>query len=191
MMALSATYQQSSDMGSSATVDPENRWLARMNRRRLSVEAWRDTVLHAAGQLDRQVGGESVRASDSQETRRTVYSTISRFELDELLALFDFPDPNNHCAGRVETTTPLQKLFLLNSPFMISQADRLANLLLQHSNDDQQRIEYAYKLCFARSATNAEKRKLHGFLRDTNDAKAAWQQIAHVLLASNELMYVD
>ncbi len=191
MMALSATYQQSSDMGSSATVDPENRWLARMNRRRLSVEAWRDTVLHAAGRLDRQVGGESVRASDSQETRRTVYSTISRFELDELLALFDFPDPNNHCAGRVETTTPLQKLFLLNSPFMISQADRLANLLLQHSNDDQQRIEYAYELCFARSATNAEKRKLHGFLRDTNDAKAAWQQVAHVLLASNELMYVD
>ena len=43
-----------------------------------------------------------------------------------MLAMFDFPDPNVHAARRIETTTALQKLFNMNSPFMIAQSKQLA-----------------------------------------------------------------
>ena len=44
-IVLSAAYQQSSQADERQTgTDPENRLLGRMNRRRLSVEAWRDAL---------------------------------------------------------------------------------------------------------------------------------------------------
>src|SRR5262249_35906608 len=70
--------------------DPENRLLGRMNRRRLGVEAWRDALLSAAGRLDATVGGPSLDPQDPKERRRTVYSAVSRLELNRMLALFDF-----------------------------------------------------------------------------------------------------
>ena len=97
-------------------VDPDNRLLSRMPRRRLSVESYRDAILSAAGRLESSVGGRSIQPDKPEENRRTLYSQISRMNLNPMLARFDFPDPNAHSATRFETTTPLQKLFLLNSP---------------------------------------------------------------------------
>src|SRR5207253_7834209 len=125
-IVLSAAYQQSSQAGKA---DPENRLLGRMNRRRLSVEAWRDAVLAATGQMDRSIGGRSLDPQDLKEHRRTIYSVVSRLELNRMLALFDFPDPNLHADRRIEPTTPLQKMFVLNSPFMVYQAACLAQRL--------------------------------------------------------------
>ncbi|MCA9203560.1 MAG: PSD1 domain-containing protein, partial [Planctomycetales bacterium] len=131
-IVMSATYQQSSQAeAAKVAADPANQWLARMPRRRLSVESWRDAVLSAGGSLSDVIGGQSVDptaidAKSDAGQRRTVYSEVSRFQLHPLLAMFDFPDPNAHSGGRVETTTPLQKLFVLNSPWMVEQARRLA-----------------------------------------------------------------
>ncbi|MEO2088439.1 MAG: DUF1549 domain-containing protein, partial [Gemmataceae bacterium] len=64
LMVMSATYRQASDTRPSAAaakVDPENKLLWRMSRRRLEGEAVRDAVLTAAGTLNRQVGGASVK----------------------------------------------------------------------------------------------------------------------------------
>lgn len=191
MLVVSATYQQSSELGPTSTDDPENRWLSRMPRRRLTVESWRDSVLNSVGMLNREIGGPSIKASDPQASRRTVYSEISRFELDRLLALFDFPDPNNHSSGRVETTTPLQKLFLLNSEFMVRCSDQLAVRVINHSADDQQCIRFAFSQCFSRQPTIDESAHLLEFIASVGDRKAAWQQISHALLASNESMYLD
>ena len=66
-----------------------------------------------------------------------IHAEISRLEVNRLLALFDFPDPNVHSAGRVETTTPLQKLFVLNSPFMIRQAQYQAEVETQKAKANQ------------------------------------------------------
>ncbi len=49
----SATYQQTSQ-GQAHDLDPQNRWLSRMHRKRLSIEQWRDAALQAAGRLDSQ-----------------------------------------------------------------------------------------------------------------------------------------
>src|SRR5437660_12282307 len=97
-----------------------------MNRRRLDVEAWRDAMLAVAGRLDATLGGPSVSLDATSNRRRTVYAAISRHDLAWMLRLFDFPDPNITSGGRVETTVPLQQLFVLNSEFMVDGARAVA-----------------------------------------------------------------
>jgi len=189
----SATWQQSSHLDDAKlAVDPGNTLLWRMNRRRLDVEAWRDSILTVSGQLDRSLGGPSHDPQDPESTRRTVYAAVSRLELNKMLALFDFPDPNVHAAGRSNTTTPLQKMFVLNSPFMVRQAQSLAVRCREQPGNDADRINWAYQLLYGRPVTAEEQDAGLSFLGDPNDQQAAkWEQYAQVLLASNEMLVVD
>ncbi|WP_372899680.1 DUF1549 and DUF1553 domain-containing protein, partial [Stieleria sp.] len=141
-IVLSATYQQSSAADvEKLNQDPDNRLRWRMPRRRLSVEAYRDAVLFVAGNLDSSLGGESIQPDAADSRRRSVYSQVSRLDLNPMLAKFDFPDPNAHSEQRFETTTPLQKLFLLNSPFLVAQADALAARLEQFGGSYASRVD--------------------------------------------------
>jgi hypothetical protein len=167
-----------------------NRLLARMNAKRLDIEPWRDAVLAASGRLDLTVGGPSMVPSAPESRRRTVYSERSRFELNRMLALFDFPDPNNHAERRVETITPLQKMFVLNSPFMIAQAEAFAHRLATDAGDDDSaRVQRAYRLLFSRLPTEVEQQLATMFLSEGGGVR--WVDYAQVLLASNELLIVD
>ncbi|CAN5791352.1 hypothetical protein BH23PLA1_BH23PLA1_13100 [soil metagenome] len=192
-LVLSTTYRQDSRVDSAKlAADPENRLLGRMPRRRLNVEAWRDAVLLAAGRLDDEIGGPSIDPKDPDQTRRTVYSQVSRLELDRMLALFDFPDPNVHSEGRSNTTTPLQKLFLLNSPFLIEQAEALADRLNSEAEDDEARIELAYLVLYGRDASNEEIALGIGYLGDCQEARSEnWPSYTQALLASNEMLFLD
>jgi hypothetical protein len=206
----SATYRQGSGFGvqgsegQSVALDPENRLLGRMNRRRLTVEQWRDSILAAGGRLESAIGGRSIDPQNPQERRRTVYSRASRLELNKLLVMFDYPDPNVHADRRVETTTPLQKMFVLNSPFTVEQAAALADRLATElpigenvdSDDlaaaDRQRMERAYWLLYGRPPSETEIRLGLDYLSGPAGSRAdRWKQYAHVLLAANELLYVD
>jgi hypothetical protein len=193
-IVLSAMYRQSSQANAELLrADPDNRLLGRMNRRRLSVEAWRDSLLAVSGKLDHSIGGKSIDPRDSKERRRTLYSAISRLDLNPMLALFDFPDPNSHAARRVQTTTPLQKMFVLNSPFMIAQAKALSERLEREIPGDSEpdrarRIQRAYHLLYGRSPSEAEERL--GLL-SLQDEAIGWEEYAHVLLASNEMLFID
>lgn len=194
-IVLSAAYRQDS-VGSDAsrTQDPANQWLSRMNRKRLSVEGFRDALLAASGQLDSTIGGPSMDPQDPQSTRRTIYSRISRLDLNPMLALFDFPDPNAHAASRAETITPLQKLFVLNSPFMVAQAAAFNERLHRElpTDDVQSRIQRAYQLLYARPASAAELDAGQRFLRSAAESDhAAWSQYLQVLFAANETTYID
>src|SRR5262249_2033792 len=91
---LSATYQLGSGFSAANhAIDPENRLLWRMNRRRLEVEAWRDSMLAVAGNLDRTLGGPSTKLADPTNRPRTLYRAVSRHELDNPQRLFAFPRP--------------------------------------------------------------------------------------------------
>ena len=190
---LSSTWQQRSDLKEAGQrADPSNRLLWRMNRRRLDVESWRDTILFSAGRLNRTVGGKSIDPTDPKETRRTVYSKVSRLDLNPMLAMFDFPDPNVHAGTRIETTTPLQKMFVLNSPFMVAQVDALAQRCLAVADEDSKRINWAYQTLFGRGPTPEERKLGLEFLGDHDDKHTErWKQYAQVLLASNELLMID
>ena len=127
--------------------------------------------------------------------RRTIYGFISRHELNELLRLFDFPDPNITSAQRTVTTVPLQQLFVLNSDFMAARARALAARLEMVEGTNGQRIEHAYQLLFARSPSEQEVALAVQFLEqdeaNKEDKLTRWQQYALALLGTNEFLYVD
>ena len=124
---LSAAYRQSSRMVDAAySADPTNRWIWRMPPRRLEIEAWRDSILFATGELNLAMGGPSVDVDSAEPARRSVYSRISRGRLHPLLQLYDFPVATQHSPGRQVTTTPLQQLFVLNSGWMQARSRSLA-----------------------------------------------------------------
>ncbi len=165
---LSSTYRQSSspvDADRSKSVDPGNRLLSHFNRHRLNAEAFRDSVLAVSGQLDRKAGGPSGDVDTPNFKRRTIYAAISRHKLSDTLQTFDFPDPAIHCAKRSDTTTPLQQLFVLNSPFMRQQAIALANRVNASSSQSlTDRIHFAHRLLFGRNASAAELAIARAFL---------------------------
>lgn len=194
---LSATYQLSSALDAkNEEVDADNTLLWRMNRRRLEVEAWRDAMLAVSGELELKVGGPSKDLIASGNRRRTLYATISRHNLDGLLRLFDFPDPNITCDRRVITSVPLQQLFVLNSDFMIRQAGALAKRLTAESSEtDSSRIRRAFVLVYGRPATDDEVRLGLQFIESAKTTGykglTAWDQYSQVLLGSNEFAFVD
>lgn len=188
----SATYQQSSNANpQQVAADPDNIWLSRMPRRRLEVEAWRDGMLAASGALVTRIGGAPGDLSDANYTRRTIYGTVKRRELNDLLRLFDFPDPTGHSPARLETTTPLQQLYVLNSVFIGQQARVLAQRVrAEHPQDVSAQIQRAHLLLFCQTISNTQLARSQEFLTPT-PTDALWQQYLEVLLAANATQFVD
>jgi mono/diheme cytochrome c family protein len=188
---LSAVYQQASNQNPDmSALDPANRWLWRMNRRRLDIEAWRDAMLAVNGTLQRGMGGPSLDLGVATNRRRTIYGVVKRRELTDLLRLHDFPDPVGHSPSRIPTTTPLQQLFVLNSPFIQQQAASLVERLkTEMPANHEARIRRAYQLLFGREPTSLQLTLGSEFL--TPDTDDAWRQYAQVLLGSNEFLFVD
>ncbi|MDA7503888.1 DUF1553 domain-containing protein [bacterium] len=193
---LSSTYQLSAtNLEANAQIDADNRFVWKMSRQRLGVEAWRDALLAVSGKVDLTMGGPSTILADVHNVRRTVYAKISRHELDNLLRLFDFPDANITSSKRSETTVPQQQLFVLNSPFMVEQAKAFAaRLHREKPNSDEARIEQAFLLAYGRPPVSAEMEIGLTYLNGEKDPESKltqWESYAQALLASNEFMYLD
>ncbi len=189
---LSAAWQQSSLAPDSEKRDPENKLFARMPRRRLDFEAWRDTSLAAAGTLDRSFGGVATLLTSEQNLRRTLYGIVDRHELEPMLRIHDFPDPAAHSASRTETATALQMLFSLNSPFLLAQADAFAARLEKEAGPAlNDRVTRAHAVLFQRPPTTKELAMATRFLTGRETDKKAWSEYAQALLASNETQFVD
>jgi hypothetical protein len=202
-IVLSATYGQSSAFRSDAyVVDPDNRLLWRMNRRRLDVEMWRDATLSVAGQLDSTMGGPSKRVDNAANRRRTVYATVAREDLHPMLRMHDFPEASAHSPRRESTTTALQLLFVLNSPWIERQADRLWQRV-RELPENNQRIDTCYRLILARGPTADELHLGQQFVagtigaeeptNDTSEPRQTerWRDYVQALLGLNEFHFVD
>ena len=196
-LVLSAAYQQTSAYRADGdAVDPDNRLLWRSNRRRLDVEAWRDAMLAATGRLDLSIGGADRSLDDPGNFRRTVYATVKRRDLHAMQRLMDFPDPTTHIPARDVTTTPLQQLFVLNSPFMLDQATALANQCQAAAPGNlQEQVRHAYQGLFGRDPTDRQRQLAETFFADSTSDPARyaeqWKQYAQALLSGNELAFVD
>lgn len=193
---LSAVYRQRSAYdAANDSVDPENRFLWRMTRRRLEIEAWRDAMLVATGELDRQLGGAPRALQEPSNYRRTLYGLVERYELDDMLRLYDFPDPLTHSPSRNPTITPIQQLFVLNSPFVQQRAVALAERVkTKHPGEVKSQIRHAYRLLFQRAPNPAELTLGVEFLApDAGSEPAAdrWPQYAQALLGGNEFWVAD
>ncbi len=195
----SDTFKQSSkNIANNMNIDPDNTYLWKFNRKRLDIESWRDSILSAAGSLDKTIGGPTFNLSDDNSKRRTLYAKISRHELNSLLRIFDFPDPNITSERRIETTVPQQQLFIINSPFVIEQSKLLAKRIQAISKSEAENINAAYKILFSRPPSPNELELAMFFLHaneENNDKPInkmdRWERMAQALLASNEFMYID
>ena len=187
---LSATYALSSRFSeANYRADPESRLLWRYRPRRLDAEALRDSILQVAGKLDLEAGGAPFKLDDESNLRRTVYGFISRRQLDTMLGLFDFPNPNSSSPKRVLTNTPLQGLFFLNSELVARMARALSRRLQEEAGGKSRaRISLAYHLLFGRPPTPKEMQIGLSFVKHESNA---WPRYAQTLLSSNEFLYIN
>ncbi|MBL8797703.1 MAG: PSD1 domain-containing protein [Planctomycetia bacterium] len=213
-IVLSRTYQLSSSHdAANLKADPDNLLLWRMQPRRLDAESIRDAILSVSGRLDlkppqgssaatvpaKGAKGGNAPPKDSGQ-HRSVYLGVPRgAPLPESLAVFDVANPNLSVSQREVTTVPAQALFLLNSPFVMEQAKLTAQRLLAAPNlDDAGRVALAYRLAFARTATDAERTRALNYIaqmtqagRDKNGAQNAWASFCQALFASAEFRYLE
>ena len=189
-----AVYQQSSDdRGDALSKDPDNRWLWKMNRRRLEFEPIRDSLFSVADQLDDRIAGQPVDLFEQPFIgRRAVYGFIDRQNLPGTYRVFDFANPDVSTAQRTETTVPQQLLYHMNSALAMQQARRLAKVASAGNGDRTLVIQRLYQRAFARSATEEELSAALSFLTagDTrNDDSAVGlapvEQLAQAFLVTN------
>jgi cytochrome c553 len=190
---LSAAYRRASVVDrDEVSRDPENRWLGRFSARRLDAEEIRDALLSVSGQLDRTPGGPAADGIDSP--RRSLYVQTARWDRSSFAMLFDAANPDASTEHRAPSTVAPQALLFLNHPFVLAQARHLAHRLsAETSADESTRIDRAYRLLFGRPARPEEIAVCRQFLARPGrpQDEADWQGLAHILLCSNEFVYVD
>jgi hypothetical protein len=143
----------------------------------------------------------------AQRNRRSIYLLVRRNLREPLLEVFDMPDTHETCTRRLETTTAPQSLFLLNAPWSLARADELSRCVeATNATDAERAIRAAYRLVLQREPQPDELQSADNFLRrqadaapeKKDDAPAAGDVrhqalvgLCHVLLNSNEFLYVD
>ena len=142
--------------------DPDNRLLWRGPSRRLDAEQIRDALLAATGELVQ----ESIEgAADPSQFRRSIHSKILRNSRDPVLDVFDTPQQFASTASRDTTTTPIQSLLLINSPFMVQRSRAMASRLEKASGGrEAEAITLAYLSAFGRKPNPEELAKATEFL---------------------------
>lgn len=215
LIMLSTTYQQASAANSDATaIDANNDLYWRFQRRRLSGEEIRDTLLVTSGQLDRKPDGAHPFPPETSwnytqhvpfstfypSDKRSVYLVSLRNRRHPFLGLFDGADPNATTPERQQTTVPTQALYFLNDPFFHTQAEKVAGRVLTLPTDAA-RLDELFRLAFQREPTAQDRKTATAFLARyiaalTNTppperSKAAWAALTRILLASNEFLYLD
>ena len=211
LMMLSNTYQMGSRVSDEAWAkDSGNRLWSRFNRRRLTVEEMRDSLLALDGSLDLSMGGALTESLDSygfenayldpdETRRRTVYLPIYRNRMPSLLTLFDFADPSTSIAVRPKTNIAPQGLYFLNSGFVQERSQALASYLLQLDlPGDAGRVEKAYWIALTRKPQPQEVDEALDYLAgypvadDNSDLPLErWRSFCRLLLGSNEYHYVN
>jgi hypothetical protein len=202
LIVTSATYRQSSAGNpSSEKLDANNRYLWRMNRRRLEAEAVRDSVLMIAGKLDRTMYGPSFQdfvidkpehsphyeyhlfnSDDPRAHRRAVYRFIVRSQQQPFMTTLDCADPSMQVDRRNESNSALQALAMLNNDLMVGMARHYAEKLERHGEG----VERAYYECLGKPPSTDEAQALTAYARKHGLANAC-----RVLFNLNGFTFVD
>ena len=182
LIMLSSVYQQGSDDHPRfAQIDPENRYLWQMSRRRLDFEGLRDTILFIGGKLDLTMGGPSVRLNaEPYSRRRTVYGYVDRNELPNMFLAFDFANPDLPTGKRDTTIVPQQALFMMNNSLVVEQGrDLVRREDFKALTREEDRLQLLYKLIYQREPTAIETKLALAYLTsESGSAGAAADQFA-------------
>jgi len=218
--------------------DPENRWFSRMNLRRLDAEALRDAILSVSGQLSDRLSGPSVlieedaegktvigsrilrdgllagvQEVDEQARRRSLYLSAHRSLQLNMLQTFDLPTMNPNCQQRASSTVAQQALLLMNDPWVLDAADKMAlRAAALGASEEVSAIDSAYRLAFGLPPTERERELSQQFLDQQTELfrhvpDPEWQKrlseqpqaaehrglasLCQMLMASNRFMYLQ
>ncbi len=211
LMLNSATYRQAAENPAlkDATIDPENRLLAKFNRRRLEAEAIRDSILHVSGRLNLEMGGPSVypplpadladfarygRSGDlmwepnekeSDARRRSVYTFQRRSLPLPMMASFDAIVFSESCDRRSSTTTPLQALSMMNGYLVEEESAHLARRVEAEAGlKKEDQVRRMFELVLGRSPRAQELDRFASF-------SGKLEALARVLFNSNEFLFTE
>ncbi|MGB7342846.1 MAG: DUF1553 domain-containing protein [Pirellulaceae bacterium] len=207
-IVTSAAYQRSSDHSpTNMQLDPENRLLWRMHRRRIPAEAIRDAMLFASGQLDRRARDNqmadhgtlvSSNNADSKanvagvsEPCRTLYLPTVRGYIPPLLTMLDVADPDLLVGKRPTTNVPAQALVLINSPDVVAWAQRSAEQVMASATGFESRLQEAFLRTLQRDPSWKDREIANAFFADREDSIETWREYIAALYASTEFRLLD
>jgi hypothetical protein len=206
LMMMSEAYQMASsyEHAASAAADPQNRYLWRFQPQRLEAEIVRDAMLAAGGNINLEIGGEPIfpfippdiltgqfrgKWENTPEGpaawRRGVYVYRRRSLPYPMFDTFDHPDMNVVAGARNVSTVPTQALTLLNNPFVLSQAGRLAERVARETSNAEAQVDLAYRIALSRPPARAELAVALDLIR-----KQSLASFTHVLLNLDEFVYM-
>jgi hypothetical protein len=207
LICTSHAYRQRSSgvpgAAAAVAVDADDRLLWRQSPRRLDAESLRDATLAVSGCLNGRMGGPGYRDFDYTEAyapiyeyvtpdspelwRRSIYRFIVRSTPHVFLTALDCPNPANLTPVRLETTTALQSLALLNNDFMLRQAGHwAARLEREAAGDRTAQVRRAFELAVGRRPDAAELAAALALVD-----QAGLVQFCRMMLNANEFLYVD
>jgi len=213
-LVLTRSYQMGSDFNKVAfDKDPDNSLQWRHSPKKIDAEALRDSMLAASGSLDleRPAGSDIARQGDARigapraargrgantpppANYRSVYLPAARDQLPEALELFDPADGNLVTGKREDTNVPDQALYLLNNPFVITQANAMAGRLQEEMKPGRDQIALAFAIAYGRAATSDEINAAINFTRRFED-ETSWSSslaaFCQSLLISAEFRYLN
>ena len=204
LIVTSHAYRQSA--GPPNSLDPDNQWLARFSRRRLSAEEIRDSLLLAAGNLDASPGGahpfppekswgftqHNPFAAQYDTNKRAVYQMITRNRRHPFFALFDGADPNSSTPERQATTVPTQALFFMNDPLVHESAKALATRGADKPTAQAQ-IDALFMIALQRPSSPREFESLMALAPpgSTRLSTGELASVARVVVSGNSFLTVD
>jgi hypothetical protein len=205
LIAMSRAYRQSSLVSDELTeADPENRLFSRQSRFRLPAEAVRDNALFVSGLLVQQVGGASVKPyqpagyyrhlnfptrkyaqhNDKRQWRRGLYVHWQRQFLHPMLKAFDAPRREECTAQRPRSNTPLASLTLLNDPTFVEAARSFAVRIINDADNDEARLDEAFRLAVSRTPDNVERQLLMQLLAASREEYRQYEAAARSLVTT-------
>jgi mono/diheme cytochrome c family protein len=206
LILTSATYRQSSTTREEAMkIDGGNRFLWRMNRRRLDAESIRDSVLSLAGSMNLEMYGPSFQdfvvekpehsphyqyhlhdPLDVRSHRRSVYRFLVRSQQQPFMTTLDCADPSMMVDKRSETLTPLQALSLLNNQFMTAMANRMGEGISADEAGRESDLARLFYRVTGREILDDELSLLVAYSKQYGNSNAC-----RVMLNLNEFVFVD
>ena len=177
LIVTSNTYRMRSSTkdpsDQNAKIDPDNRYLWRMNEQRMEAEVVRDSLLSIAGQLDSTMGGPEIDSAKGLESkRRSIYFQDTPDMQVTFLKVFDEANPNE-CFQRNESIVPHQALALANSKMSLQAARTLEEQITKQTGvtaaADSQFVARAFDAVLNRPPTAAERTESLKFLREQEE----------------------
>lgn len=206
LMVTSSAYRQSSSHHeASSRIDGGNVFLWKMNRRRLTAEELRDSVLAVSGKLDRKMYGPGFQLfelehpqhsphyeyhkhdpDDPASHRRTIYRFIVRSQPDPFMTTLDCADSSQSVPRRDETVTALQALSLLNNKFMLRMAEHFSARVQKETSTTPGQITQAFRLVTGCSPSPDQLSALIDYAEEFG-----MENLCRLLLNLNEFVFVD